>query len=129
MLRYIFKIICILVTIIFLLGTAVACIYLTVNWTLSNATKYCPLSHKFDADKSCQIICKMDNKLLIRHFDLDDHSLLLSIYKNKKMIWLINPENNSKVWDEKLLNSKITFDPASEDSIIINNFKVPIIIQ
>ena len=103
-------------------------IYFTFNYSLSGATKYCPLSHKLSAEMSCKIVYDDENLMIIRHCLCNSHSVALSMRKNKKTSWLLNPADSTILWDESIMSQNISYDSTNANAFFIDSIKVPLIL-
>ena len=94
-----------------------------------NATKFCPVSHKFDKWMYCYVLSRSDNRILVRHFNGESGKVTLSIYEHYRNTWLMHPEKYDSTWNPRGFNGKIRLDPNFKDSLIINGRKLPILKQ
>ena len=100
--------------------------FLIFEISLSNATEYCPLSHKLNSDMSCRICDKTNNKILIEHFNIDTNELKMSIHEKEKVTWIMHPANYVSNCSNTISINKILFDTVSVDSLIVNYIKYPV---
>ena len=100
--------------------------YLIFEMSLSNATKYCPLAHRLNSDMSCRICDRLNDKMLIEHFNIDTNELTMSINEKGKVTWMRHPYNYVSNFNTKIEMNKILFDTVNTDSLIVNDIKYPI---
>ena len=97
-------------------------IALSIVWNLSNATRFCPLSHKLNPDMSCSVVdSKQDGTLLIEHFNSDTNELKLSIHSNGRITWINHPHGKVKSFKDSLKDNRIKFNPQDDTTLLVND--------
>ena len=94
--------------------------------SLSNATKHCPLAHRLNSDMSCRICDRLNDKMLIEHFNIDTNELTMSINEKGKVTWIRHPYKYVSNFNTKIETNKILFDTFNADSLIVNDIKYPL---
>lgn len=105
--------------------SAIILIYL---YSLSSATEYCPLSHKLNPDMYCRVCDRLNDKVLIEHFNRDTNQLSLSIFENGNMIWIQHPKGEIINYNLVIEENKISFNKNNLAIIVVNGVNFPITI-
>ena len=90
-----------------------------------NATKYCPLSHRYNKWMYCKVLSKINNRILLEHINGETGSHTFSIKTKDGVIWILHPVEYDTTLDAKKFH-KLMLDRNSTDSILVNNKKLPI---
>ena len=92
---------------------------------LSDATEFCPLSHKLNPDRFCRATDRAEGKVLVEHFDRDTNALELSIHEGKQTTWIDHPHGEVQNLSNHVPENVIVFD-ADRRGLLVNGQPFPI---
>lgn len=86
----------------------------------------CSLIGQLNLDIPCRITDNRDGKELVEYFDIDNNELKLYIRQNGHDRLIEHPNGRVKIYHDKVDDNAIKFNPADENTLLVNGEVFPI---